>query len=181
LHFHHYLGCRRARARRPAPRLASFYVSLSFGGMLGSLFALAPYIFRGSPNIQFSCPWRALPPWPRQQRIAFWFSARRGAFVIFAFCRSTAQATCQLDMAVLSLAALSCIHARCRRVGGDRLALIVAQHTGQTSIPQLFGVNVVFDTDNASASCGTARPFMEPRSSVTESRARRPNRSPTLP
>lgn len=154
------MGCHGELARtRPAPAyLSSFYVALSFGGMLGGLFAglLAPYIFSWIAEYPILAALAVLGrPWAPRQRNDIWFwvaALGAGAFVIVAFLPvNGAGATVrQLDMAVLSLAALSILFMRHARKSAVIvvLALIVThtQHTGQTSIRSFFGVNVVFDT-----------------------------------
>jgi hypothetical protein len=154
------MGCHGelARTRPAASYLSSFYVSLSFGGMLGGLFAglLAPYIFSWIAEYPILVALAVLcRPWTPRQRNDIWFwvaALGAGAFVIFAFLpvNGSGATVRQLDMAVLSLAALSVLFMRAARKSAVIvvLALIVAhtQHTGQTSIRSFFGVNVVFDT-----------------------------------
>jgi hypothetical protein len=154
------LGCHGELARtRPAPAyLSSFYVALSFGGMLGGLFAglLSPYIFSWIAEYPILVALAVLcRPWTARRRNDIWFwvaALGTGAFVIFAFLpvNGTGATVRQLDMAVLSLAALSVLFMRDARKSAVIvvLALIVAhtQHTGQTSIRSFFGVNIVFDT-----------------------------------
>jgi hypothetical protein len=154
------MGCHGelARTRPAAAYLSSFYVSLSFGGMLGGLFAglAAPYIFSWIAEYPILVALAVLcRPWTPRQRNDIWFwvaALGAGAFVIVAFLpvNGTGATVRQLDMAVLSLAALSILFMRHARKSAVIvvLALIVThtQHTGQTSIRSFFGVNVVFDT-----------------------------------
>ena len=127
------MGCHGELARtRPVPAyLSSFYVSLSFGGMLGGLFAglLAPYIFSWIAEYPILAALAVLcRPWTPRQRNDIWFwvaALGAGALVVFAFLpvNGTGATVRQLDMAVLSLAALSVlVHARRAQVGGDRRA-----------------------------------------------------------
>ena len=127
------MGCHGELARtRPVPAyLSSFYVSLSFGGMLGGLFAglLAPYIFSWIAEYPILVALAVLcRPWTPRQRNDIWFwvaALGAGAFVIFAFLpvNGTGATVRQLDMAVLSLAALSVLFMRdAPQVGGDRRA-----------------------------------------------------------
>ena len=154
------LGCHGELARtRPAPvYLSSFYLSLSFGGMLGGLFAglLAPYIFSWIAEypillaLSVLCrPWRPL----RRNEIWFWLAAPvAGALIVFAFLpvNGIGAATRQLDLAVLGLAALSVLFMRDARMSAAVvvLALMVAhtQQTGHLSIRNFFGVKIIFDT-----------------------------------
>ena len=155
------MGCHGELARtRPAPAyLSSFYVSLSFGGMLGGLFAglLAPYVFSSIAEypiliaLAVLCrPWQPL----RRNEIWFWLAAAvTGAFVVFAFLPvdGAGATVLQLDMAVLGLAVLSMLFMRESRKSAMIivLALIVIhmQHTGKTSVRSFFGVNDIFDFD----------------------------------
>ena len=179
------MGCHGELARtRPAPAyLSSFYVSPSFGGMLGGLFAglLAPYIFSWIAEYPIFAALAVLcRPWTPRQRNDIWFwvaALGAGAFVIFAFLpvNGTGATVRQLDMAVLSLAALSVLFMRDARKSAAivGLALIVA-HTQHTARHRsgVFSASTLSSTPttSASASCSTARPFTEPRSWSTASR-----------
>ncbi|HET7804418.1 MAG TPA: fused MFS/spermidine synthase [Pseudolabrys sp.] len=155
------MGCHGelARTRPAAAYLSSFYVSLSFGGMLGGLFAglLAPYMFSWVAEYPILVALAVLcRPWTPVQRNEIWFWLAAGAtsaFVVFAFLPVDGRGATvsQLDMAVLGLAVLSMLFMREVRKSAAIvvLALIVThtQHTGYTSIRSFFGVNVVFDYD----------------------------------
>jgi hypothetical protein len=155
------MGCHGELARtRPAPAyLSSFYVSLSFGGMLGGLFAglLAPYVFSSIAEYPILVALAVLcRPWQALQRNEIWFwlaAAVAGAFVVFAFLPvdGAGATVLQLDMAVLGLAVLSMLFMREPRKSAMIivLALIVIhmQHTGKTSVRSFFGVNDIFDFD----------------------------------
>ncbi len=181
------MGCHGELARtRPAPAyLSSFYVSLSFGGMLGGLFAglLAPYIFSWIAEYPILVALAVLcRPWiPRQRNdIWFWVAALgAGTFVIVAFLpvNGTGATVRQLDMAVLALAALSILFMRDARKSAVIvvLALIVA-HTQPPARHRsgAFSASISSSTPmtSASASCSTARPSTGPRSLLTASRCR---------
>jgi hypothetical protein len=136
------MGCHGELARtRPAPAyLSSFYVSLSFGGMLGGLFAglLAPYIFSWIAEYPILV---ALPvlcrPWTPRQRNDIWFwvaALGAGAFVVFAFLPVNGTGATVRQLAGGALAALSvCSCATPASAVIVVLALIVAhtQHTGR--------------------------------------------------
>ena len=158
------LGCHGELARtRPAPAyLSSFYVSLSFGGMVGGLFAglLAPYMFSWIAEYPILVALAALcRPWTPLQRNEAWFwlaASIAGALIVFAFLpvNGTEATVSQLDMVVLGLAALSVLFMVLMRDARKSAAIVVlalivthTQHSGQTSIRSFFGVNVVFDYD----------------------------------
>ena len=154
------LGCHGELARtRPAPAyLSSFYVSLSFGGMLGGLFAglLAPYMFSWIAEYPILIALAVFcRPWTPLQRNEIWFwlvTAGGGAFVVFAFwpVDGAGATVLQLDMAVLGLVMLSMLMRDARKSAAIVvLALIVThtQHTGKTSVRSFFGVNDIFDYD----------------------------------
>ncbi|MFY9686649.1 MAG: fused MFS/spermidine synthase [Pseudolabrys sp.] len=158
------LGCHGelARTRPPPAYLSSFYVSLSFGGMVGGLFAglLAPYMFSWIAEYPILIALAALcRPWRPLQRNETWFwlvASIAGALVVFAFLpvNGTEATVSQLDMAVLGLATLSVLFMVLMRDARKSAAIVVlalivthTQHSGQTSIRSFFGVNVVFDYD----------------------------------
>lgn len=154
------LCCHGELARtRPAPaHLSSFYVSLSFGGMLGGLFAglLAPNIFSWIAEYPILVALAVLcRPWRPLQRSEIWFwpaAAAAAAFIAFAFqpANGTGPTMLQLDMVILGLAGLSLLFAGETR---KSMAIVVlalfithAQQTNQTTIRSFFGVNSIYDT-----------------------------------
>ena len=154
------MGCHGELARtRPVPAyLSSFYVSLSFGGMLGGLFAglLAPYIFSWIAEYPILVALAVLcrPSTPRQRNdiCVLACSARRRRFChirLSAGQRHRGNGAPARHGGALPRRAVSLFMRDARKSAVIVvLALIVAhtQHTDQTSIRSFFGVNVVFDT-----------------------------------
>jgi len=148
---------------RPVPaHLTSFYVSLSFGGMLGGLFAglLAPYIFSWIAEYPILVALAVLcRPVKRLRRyeILFWIAASAVAAALTAHAYSAIHlsdpTTRQLDIAVLGLAALSIPLMRdtIKSMGVVVLALVI-MHMGQSnegrteSMRSFFGVNHIYET-----------------------------------
>ena len=127
------MGCHGELARtRPAPAyLSSFYVSLSFGGMLGGLFAglLAPYIFSWIAEYPILVALAVLcRPWTPRQRNDIWFwvaALGAGAFVIvcvFAGQRHGSDGTPARHGGALPRRAVNLVHARRAQICGDRRA-----------------------------------------------------------
>jgi spermidine synthase len=154
------MSCHGELARsRPAPvHLTSFYVSLSFGGMLGGLFAglLAPYLFSWIAEypilIALAVLCRPLAPGGRNQ-MWFWVAAIVAAVLIataFFTANLSAVTTRQLDVVVLGLAALSILFMRDVRKSAIIVVLaLVTTHMHQTdlvSIRSFFGVNHIYET-----------------------------------
>jgi len=148
------MSCHGELARsRPSPaHLTSFYVSLSFGGMLGGLFAglVSPYAFSWIAEYPILV---ALAVLCRPQMKAVdgkWFAAGLAlALVVFAYFTINVT-TRQLDLAVLGLAALSIVLMRDVRKSIVVVALaLITTHLYQTdiiSIRSFFGVNHIYET-----------------------------------
>ena len=127
------MGCHGELARtRPAPAyLSSFYVSLSFGGMLGGLFAglLAPYIFSWIAEYPILAgTGGALPPLDAtatKRHLVLGCSARRRRFChirVFAGQRHGSNGAPARHGGALPRRAVNLVHARRAQVRGDRRA-----------------------------------------------------------
>ncbi len=148
---------------RPAPaHLTSFYVSLSFGGMVGGLFAglLSPYIFSWVAEYPILAVLAVLcrPLTPlRRHEMWFWLAAAAVALAVItpAYVSSQVMAAIlkHLDILVLGLAALSIVLMRDapKSAAAVILALIVmrayptmASH--RETVRSFFGVSQIYET-----------------------------------
>jgi hypothetical protein len=158
------MSCHGELARsRPAPaHLTSFYVSLSFGGMLGGLFAglLAPYVFSWIAEypilLALAVLCRPLGA-PRHHEWWFWLAAAllAGGLITHVYLTGHIPGVVlrHLDVVVLGLAALSILLMRDAPKSAAALALaLVITHMYQTddgnsaSMRSFFGVNHIYET-----------------------------------
>ena len=155
------MGCHGELARTVRHRriCTSFYVSLSFGGMLGGLFAglLAPYIFSWIAEYPILIALAVLGrPWTSTANETTWFWLRPwgSPALLVRLCsgqRPNATAR-QLDIRWSVLAALSVLIMRDARKSAVIVVLALTTHTsshteGHTdSMRSFFGVHLVFDT-----------------------------------
>jgi len=158
------MSCHGELARnRPAPAdLTSFYVSLSFGGMLGGLFAglLAPYIFSWIAEYPILITLAVLcrpKTSSRQTERLFWLTTvgLAAALIVSGYVLAnlpnvTAR---QLDISVLGLAALSILIMRDARKSAVVVVLALTTiHLSQTreghtdSMRSFFGVHRIYET-----------------------------------
>lgn len=153
------MSCHGELARsRPAPaHLTTFYVSLSFGGMVGGLFAglLAPYIFSWIAEYPILIALAVLcrPQAARRNETWFWLATAGliAALLLFTYSSINVGATTrQVDIAVLGLAALSILLMRYVRKSAAVVALaLITTHLHQTdteSLRSFFGVNHIYET-----------------------------------
>ena len=158
------MACHGELARsRPSPiYLTSFYVSLSFGGMVGGLFAglLAPYIFSWIAEypilLVLAVLCRPLEK-PRRYETRFWVLAAACAAVLIAptFVEGFLPQTIfkALDIVVLGLAAVSIMLMRdARKSAAAVLLALVVMHAypinanHRQTVRSFFGVSQIYET-----------------------------------
>ncbi|MEP7030628.1 MAG: fused MFS/spermidine synthase [Pseudolabrys sp.] len=153
-----------ARARPPGVHLTIFYVSISFGGMVGGLFAglVAPYAFSWIAEypilavLAMLCRPRGDAPWPRIGRWFWPVAAALGVALIapsYLGYRISYSWNEEFSAAVMVLAALSLVLLRDPRKAALVIALAFAivrlYPTGEGSSETLrsfFGVNQIYET-----------------------------------
>jgi hypothetical protein len=124
-----------ARTRPPARYLTGFYVALSFGGMIGGLFAglVAPFTFSWVAEYPILLALAALcrPPQPaRRGAMLLWLATMAVALVLIALAYRTGAAETLLESwrvwAIGAVAAAAALLAITMRLGRFQLAALVA-------------------------------------------------------
>lgn len=124
-----------ARTRPPARYLTGFYVALSFGGMIGGLFAglVAPFTFSWIAEYPILLALAALCRPPQQSRrgaIQLWLAAMAVALVLITLAYRTGAAETLLESwrvwAIGAVAAMAAVLAVAMRLGRFQLAALVA-------------------------------------------------------
>ncbi len=124
-----------ARTRPSARYLTGFYVALSFGGMIGGLFAglVAPFTFSWIAEYPILLALAALCRPPQQSRrgaIQLWLAAMAVALVLIALAYRTGAAETLLESwrvwAIGAVAAMAALLAVAMRLGRFQLAALVA-------------------------------------------------------
>jgi len=124
-----------ARTRPPARYLTGFYVALSFGGMIGGLFAglVAPFTFSWIAEYPILLALAALcRPWqrPRRGALSFWLAVAIVELVLIALAYRTGATEMFLESkrawVIGSLAAIAGVLAIAMRLGRIQFAVLVA-------------------------------------------------------